>query len=38
VNALLQARLITLLLLVCLVAMLLGKAHVGTGFSDGPKG
>ncbi len=40
-NSLTQARLITLILLVCLVASLLGKLHVGLpggGFSDGPRG
>jgi hypothetical protein len=38
VKSLLQARLFYLLLLVCLIASLLGKAHgPGGGFFDGPK-
>ena len=32
-----QARLIYLILLVCLVASLMGKAHTGLGFADGPR-
>jgi hypothetical protein len=38
VNFLTQARLIYLILLVCLVASLMGKAGGGFGFADGPRG